>query len=179
MKDEIAKHEIDKIKEYEQKGYKSSYQMIDGKFTELESESTFEAEEIMIIDEYRYEGQSNPEDMSMLYVIEVANKSKVKVNIIQGIDRKIPLSDIASSNNLSMEELLHEMDMIVASGTKVDINYYIDDNVDEYSREDILEYFMEADTDSTEEAFLELKDEDVTIEEIQLMRIKFMSDMAN
>jgi len=76
MKDEIAKHEIDKIKEYEQKGYKSSYQMIDGKFTELENESTFKAEEIMIIDEYRYEGQSNPEDMSMLYVIEVANKSK-------------------------------------------------------------------------------------------------------
>ncbi len=112
-------------------------------------------------------------------VKQVANKSKVKVNIIQGIDRKIPLSDIASSNNLSMEELLHEMDMIVASGTKVDINYYIDDNVDEYSRDDILDYFMEADSDSMDEAYAELKEDDVTLEEIQLMRIKFMSDMAN
>ena len=112
-------------------------------------------------------------------VKQVANKSKVKVNIIQAIDRKIPLVDIASANNLSMEELMHEIDMIVASGTKVDINYYIDDNVDEYSREDILEYFMEASTDSVEEAFVELKDDDITLEEIQLMRIKFMSDMAN
>lgn len=112
-------------------------------------------------------------------VKQVANKSKVKVNIIQGIDRKIPLTDIAASNDLSMEELLHEMDMIVASGTKVDINYYIEDNVDEYSREDIIDYFMEADTDSIDEAFNELKEDDVTLEEIQLMRIKFMSDMAN
>jgi len=112
-------------------------------------------------------------------VKQVANKSKVKVNIIQGIDRKIPLFDIASSNNLSMEELLHEMNMIVTSGTKVDINYYIDDNVDEYSKDDIMDYFMEADTDSVDAAFNELKDDDVTLEEIQLMRIKFMSDMAN
>ncbi len=112
-------------------------------------------------------------------VKQVANKSKVKVNIIQGIDRKIPLFDIASSNNLTMEELMYEIDMIVASGTKVDINYYIEDNVDEYSRDDILDYFMEADTDSVEEAYIELKDDDITLEEIQLMRIKFMSDNAN
>jgi ATP-dependent DNA helicase RecQ len=112
-------------------------------------------------------------------VKQVANKSKVKVNIIQAIDRKIPLSDIASSNNLNMEELMHEIDMIVTSGTKVDINYYIDDNVDEYSRGDILDYFMEANTDSVEEAFSELREDDITIEEIQLMRIKFISDMAN
>jgi ATP-dependent DNA helicase RecQ len=112
-------------------------------------------------------------------VKQVANKSKVKVNIIQGIDRKIPLGDIASSNNLSLEELMHELDMIVASGTKVDINYYLEDNVDEYSREDIYDYFMEAETDSVDDAFNELKEDDVTIEEIQLMRIKFLSDMAN
>lgn len=112
-------------------------------------------------------------------VKQVANKSKVKVNIIQGIDRKIPLDDIASANNLSMEEILHEMEMIVASGTKVDIDYYIEDAVDEYSQEDIYDYFMEADTDSVDEAYAELRDDDVTLEEIQLIRIKFLSENAN
>jgi ATP-dependent DNA helicase RecQ len=112
-------------------------------------------------------------------VKQVANKSKVKVNIIQGIDRKIPLDDIASANNLSMEEILHEMEMIVASGTKVDIDYYIDDAVDEYSQEDIYDYFMEADTDSVDEAYAELREDDVTLEEIQLIRIKFLSENAN
>ncbi len=124
--------------------------------------------------------EANNIERPMDFVVkQVANKSKIKVNIIQGIDRKIPLSDIADSNNLSMDELLHEMDMIVASGTKVNIDYYIDDAVDEYSREDIYDYFMEADDDSPEDAFEELKEDDITMEEIQLIRIKFMSDMAN
>ncbi len=112
-------------------------------------------------------------------VKQVANKSKVKVNIIQAIDRKIPLNDIASSNNLSMEDLMSELDAIVVSGTKVDINYYIDEVVDEYSREDIYEYFMDAETDAVDEAFQELQEEDITLEEIQLVRIKFLSEMAN
>ncbi len=110
---------------------------------------------------------------------QVANKSKIKVNIIQGIDRKIPLEDLASSNNITMEELLEELDAIVTSGTRVNIDYYIEDNVDEYSREDITEYFMEAETDSIDVAYSELKDDDINLEEIQLMRIKFLSDMAN
>jgi ATP-dependent DNA helicase RecQ len=114
-----------------------------------------------------------------IVVKQVANKSRVKVNIIQSIDRKIPLGDIASANDLSMEDLLEELDAIVVSGTKVNIDYYLEDNVDEYSREDIYEYFMEADTDSTDEAFKELQEDDVTMEEIQLMRIKFLSEMAN
>ena len=112
-------------------------------------------------------------------VKQVANKSKAKVAIIQGIDRKIPLEDIASSTNMSMEELIQELDAIVTSGTKLNIDYYIEDNVDEYSREDIYEFFMEADTDSADDAFKELKEDDVTIEEIQLMRIKFLSEMGN
>ena len=112
-------------------------------------------------------------------VKQVANKSKIKVNIIQGIDRKIPLSDIASANNLSMEEILQEMEAIVASGTKVDIDYYIEDAVDEYSQDDIYDYFMEADSDSVDEAYDELREDDVTVEEIQLMRIKFLSENAN
>ncbi|MGK0366112.1 MAG: ATP-dependent DNA helicase RecQ [Saprospiraceae bacterium] len=110
---------------------------------------------------------------------QVANKSKVKVNIIQGIDRKIPLHDIAGSNNLSMEDMLNELDAIVTSGTKVNLDYYIEDNVDEYSREDIYDYFMEAETDNVDIAFKELHEDDITLEEIQLMRIKFLSEMAN
>ncbi|MEO1408789.1 MAG: DNA helicase RecQ [Bacteroidota bacterium] len=114
-----------------------------------------------------------------ILIKQIANKSKIKVNIIQGIDRKIPLYDIATSNNLSMEELIHELDMIVASGTKVNIDYYIEENLDEYSREDIYDYFSEAETDSTEAAFAELAEDDITMEEIQLVRIKFMSEMGN
>lgn len=112
-------------------------------------------------------------------VKQVANKSKVKVNIIQGVDRKIPLEDLAESNGLSMEELMTEMYAIVTSGTKLNIDYYVEDHVDEYAREDIEDYFMEAETDSIELAFEELKEEDITMEEIQLMRVKFLSDNAN
>lgn len=112
-------------------------------------------------------------------VKQVANKSKVKVNIIQGIDRKIPLEDIAGANDLSMEALLEELDAIVTSGTKVNIDYYLEENVDEYAREEIYDYFMDAETDSVDVAFRELEEEDINLEEIQLMRIKFLSDMAN
>lgn len=112
-------------------------------------------------------------------VKQVANKSKMKVSIIQGIDRKMPLEDLATSNNLSMEDLMEELDAIVTSGTKVNIDYYIDENVDEYSREDIIDYFMDSESDSVEEAYKELQEDDITIEEIQLVRIKFLSDLAN
>jgi ATP-dependent DNA helicase RecQ len=112
-------------------------------------------------------------------VKQVANKSRMKVSIIQGIDRKIPLEDLASSNSLSMEDLMAELDAIVTSGTKVNLDYYLEENLDEYAREDIMEYFMQADSDSVEKAFAELKEDDITMEEIQLVRIKFLSDMAN
>jgi ATP-dependent DNA helicase RecQ len=78
-----------------------------------------------------------------------------------------------------MEQLLEELDAIVISGTKVNIDYYLEDNVDEYSREDIYDYFMEAETDSIEDAFKEMQEDDITREEFQLMRIKFLSEMAN
>jgi ATP-dependent DNA helicase RecQ len=126
-----------------------------------------------------YVEQNEIERPNDFVVKQVANKSKVKINIIQGIDRKVPLDDLADTNNLSMEDLLQELYAIVSSGTKLNIDYYIEDNVDEYSREDIVDYFMDAVTDSVEEAFNELKEDDITIEEIQLMRVKFMSDMAN
>lgn len=112
-------------------------------------------------------------------VKQVANKSKTKVNIIQAIDRKLSLNDIASSNNLSMEDLYEELDAIVTSGIKIDLNYYIKTNVDEYSKDEIFNYFMDAATDSIVDAYKELKDDDITIDEIRLMRIKFLSEMAN
>ena len=109
----------------------------------------------------------------------VANKSRVKVAIIQGIDRKIPLPEIARDNELKMDDLLDELDAIVESGTRVNLDYYIEDAIDEYVREEIFDYFMEADTDAMDVAYKELKDEDVTYDEIRLMRIKFLSEMAN
>ncbi|MCF8238558.1 MAG: DNA helicase RecQ [Saprospiraceae bacterium] len=114
-----------------------------------------------------------------ILVKTVADKSRMKVGIIQGIDRKLPLDDIARSNSLSMEDLLEELDAIVTSGTKVNLDYCIEDEVDEYVREDIFSYFMEADTDDIDTAYHELKEDDITIEEIRLIRIKFLSEMAN
>lgn len=109
----------------------------------------------------------------------VANKSKTKVSIIQAIDRKIPLDDIAKSNDLSWEELMEELYGIVSSGTKLGLDYYLNKIVDEYVRETVLEYFAEAPTDNLEAAYKELKDDEITWEEIQLMRLKFLSDNAN
>ncbi len=110
---------------------------------------------------------------------QVANKSRVKIAIIQAIDKKIGLDEIANSNKMSMEDLIDELDMIVSSGTRLNMDYYLDDSVDEGVREDIYDYFMEAETDSVEEAYAELKDDDITREEIQLLRLKFLSEMAN
>jgi len=114
-----------------------------------------------------------------ILVKTVANKSRMKVGIIQGIDKKLSLEDIAQDNKLSMEDLLEELDAIVTSGTKVNLDYYIEDEVDEYVRDDIYNYFMEADTDDIDTAYHELKEDDITIEEIRLIRIKFLSEMAN
>lgn len=132
---------------------------------------------LLLISKYVEENEiERPTDF---VVKQVANKSKAKVSIIQGIDRKVSLEDIADANNMTMDELLEELDVIVASGTKLNIDYYIEDAVDEYAREDIYEYFMTAATDSTKQAYAKLHEDDVTMEEIQLVRIKFLSEMAN
>jgi len=110
---------------------------------------------------------------------QVADKSKSKVSIIQGIDKKLPLEDIASGAKLQLEQLLDEMDMIVNSGTKLNIDYYIEDNIDEEVTEDIYDYFNEAESGSIDAAFEELKEDDISREEIQLVRIKFLSENAN
>ncbi len=114
-----------------------------------------------------------------LVVKSVINKSGLKVYIIQNIDRKIALEDIATAKNLAIEELLTEMERIVSSGTKIDINYYIKDYLDPYHQEEIYEYFSEAESDSVEDCLKELGENEYTEEEVRLMRIKFMSEVGN
>ncbi len=126
-----------------------------------------------------YVEENNIDRPTEIVIKSIANKSMKKVTIIQSIDRKIPLDDIASNAQMTMDELLHELEIIVGSGTKLDLNFHIESNIDEYSREDIYDYFMEAATDSVENAFEELKEDDITLEEIKIMRIKFLSDMGN
>lgn len=116
-----------------------------------------------------------PED---LRVRTVPNKSKQKIAIIQGIDRKIPLDVLASSKGLEFDELLDEIEAIVYSGTKININYFINDAMDDDHLEDIFEYFKESESDDLNAAIEELGD-DYTEEEIRLVRIKFLSELAN
>ncbi len=107
------------------------------------------------------------------------NKSGLKVYIIQSIDRKVALEDLAAAKNLMFEELLDELERIVSSGTRLNLNFYIDEYVDSYHQEEIFEYFRTAETDSIEDALVELGENEYTVEEIRLMRIKFMSDLGN
>lgn len=116
-----------------------------------------------------------PED---LRVRSVANKSRIKISIIQAIDRKIDLDELANSKCMEFGELLDEIEAIVYSGTKININYFINEVIDDDHQEDILEYFQESETDSLSEAIHELGS-DYPEEEIRLMRIKFLSEMGN
>ena len=116
-----------------------------------------------------------PED---LRVKTVANKSKLKISIIQGIDRKIALDELAESKGLEFNELLDEIEAIVYSGTKINIDYYINEVRDEDHMEDIVDYFKESESDDLECAIQELGS-DYTEDEIRLVRIKFLSEMGN
>lgn len=120
-------------------------------------------------------GIERPEE---LRVRTVAKKSMKKVKIIQGIDRKLPLDDIAIAEGMEFEELLSAIEEIVYSGTKLNIDYFLEDVYDEDKIDDIYDYFMNSKTDSLDEAIRELED-DYTEEEIRLVRIKFISEMAN
>lgn len=116
-----------------------------------------------------------PQDLVLKSLV---NKSGLKVQMIQNIDRKLPLEDIAKAQGKSIDDVIEELEVIVASGTKVNINYYIDDILDADNQEEIYDYFKGAETDDIEVAYKEL-DGDYTEEEIRLMRIRFMSEMAN
>jgi ATP-dependent DNA helicase RecQ len=116
-----------------------------------------------------------PQDLVMKSLV---NKSGLKVQLIQNIDRKLPLEDIGRAQGKSMDEVIEEIEAIVSSGTRVNINYYIDEILDPENQEEIFDYFSEAETDDLTTAYHEL-DGDYSEEELRLMRIKFMSEMAN
>jgi len=116
-----------------------------------------------------------PED---LRVRSVANKSKRKISIIQAIDRKIDLNEVAVSNGLDFDQLLDEIESIVNSGNKINISYFIDDILDPEDQEDIFDYFRQCETGSLDEAYRELCP-DYTEEEVRLVRIKFLSELGN
>lgn len=115
-----------------------------------------------------------PED---LRVKTVANKSKLKVAIVQSIDRKVALDDLAESKGIEFSELLDELEAIVFSGTKINIDYFLDEVIDEDHMADIFDYFQEAESDDLADAVKEMGM--YPEEEIRLVRIKFISDMAN
>ena len=120
-------------------------------------------------------GIERPEE---LRVRTVAKKSIIKVKIIQSIDKQLALDDIAETLGLSFDELLDEVEAIVYSGTKLNINYFIEEVIDDDHVDDIYDYFCESETDSLEAAINELGDE-YSEDEIRLVRIKFLSEMAN
>ncbi|MBU2929527.1 RecQ family ATP-dependent DNA helicase [Winogradskyella psychrotolerans] len=116
-----------------------------------------------------------PEDM---VVKSTGTNSAIKLYIIQNVDRKLPLDDIASSKGMDMSKFIKEMEAIVFSGTKLNINYWIDEILDEDQQEEIHEYFMESESDKINDAIEEF-DGDYDDEELRLYRIKFMSEVAN
>jgi ATP-dependent DNA helicase RecQ len=114
-----------------------------------------------------------------MVVKSIVNKSGLKVYIIQNIDRKLPLEDVASAKGLSLSDLISEIESIVSSGTKVNIGYYLNDIIDDDKQQEALKYFKESDSDSISIALKELGEDEYTEEEIRLMRIKFMSEFGN
>ncbi len=137
----------------------------------------FGQEFVDLIKEYVEEKEIiRPQDM---VVKSVVNKSGVKVFIIQSIDRKIPLTDIADAKNLEMMDLIEEIEAIVHSGTKLNLDYYLSEAMDEDHLEDVFEYFREAESESIQDALEELGEDVYSEEEIRLVRIKFFSELGN
>lgn len=117
-----------------------------------------------------------PDDFVMKSVV---NKSGMKVYIIQNIDKKIPLETIAKNKGLNLTELMKEMETIVASGTRLNLDYIISDQIDQYEQEDIFEYFRSSQDGDINAAYQEFKGDDISYEILQMMRIKFLSEYGN
>ncbi len=132
---------------------------------------------IDLIKKYVEENEiERPDDM---VVKSVVNKSGLKVHIIQNIDRRISLDDMAKSKGLKLEDIIGEIESIVASGTRVDIQYYINEVIDEERQDEVFDYFRTAENDTIEAAINEMGENEYTVDEIRLIRIKFMSEVAN
>jgi ATP-dependent DNA helicase RecQ len=127
----------------------------------------------------KYVEENEIETTRDLVVKSTMNKSKMKIFIIQQIDRKIDLDEIADAKSLTMAELIEEIEHICYSGTKLNLDYYINQIVDPDRQDEIYDYFMSADSDSIKVALKDIGDSDINEEELRLMRIKFMSEYAN
>lgn len=127
----------------------------------------------------RYVDDNEIERPMDMVVKSVVNKSGLKVYLIRNIDRKVSLEDLAEAKGLDFDELLYELESIVASGTKIDVRYYINQVIDIDKQEEIFDYFKTAETDSYSDALVELGEDDFTEEEVRLMRIRFLSEMGN
>ena len=126
-----------------------------------------------------YVEENNIERPDDFVMKTVANKSVNKVYIIQQVDKKIPLETIARNKDLRLDSLLEDMETIAASGTRLNLDYAIDEMLDEYEQEDILEYFKGCETSSLQVAQDELADGNFTWEQLKIMRIKFLSVYGN
>lgn len=125
-----------------------------------------------------YVEKNNIVTLADMHVKQQVNKSKEKIFIIQNIDKKIELEEIAESQGKEVNEIIEEIEHICFSGTKLNLDYYLDTFLDEDRQEDIYDYFMTAESDDIDEAMDELGDE-YTEEEVRLMRVKFLSEVAN
>ena len=127
----------------------------------------------------KYVEENEIERPSDMIVKSVVNKSGLKVHIIQNIDKKMPIENIAKAKGLALNDLITEIESIVSSGTRLNINYYINEVLDEDKQDEVIEYFKESQTDSINEALKELGEEDYSETDIRLMRIKFLSEFGN
>jgi ATP-dependent DNA helicase RecQ len=132
---------------------------------------------LKLINKYVEENEiERPLDM---VVKSVVNKSGLKVHIIQNIDRKMPIENIAKAKGLTINDLIAEIESIVSSGTKLNINYYLNEVLDDDKQQEAIEYFKESESDSIEDALKELGEDDYSETDLRLMRIKFMSEFGN
>jgi ATP-dependent DNA helicase RecQ len=127
----------------------------------------------------KYVEEHDIEKMNEFVMKSVINKSGLKVFIIQNIDKKIPLETIARNKEINMLDLLQEMETIVSSGTKLNLDYCISDYVDEYDQDDMYDFFQSSESGNIEEAAEIMKENNISQEQFRLMRIKFMSEYAN
>jgi ATP-dependent DNA helicase RecQ len=127
----------------------------------------------------KYVEENNIEKEDEFIMKSVVNKSGLKVFIIQNIDKKIPLDTIARMKNIKLPELLQEMETIVSSGTKLNLDYCINDYVDEYDQEDMVDFFQSSESGSLDEASNMLTENSLSVDQFRLMRIKFLSEYVN
>ena len=132
---------------------------------------------LKLINQYVVDNDIDIEDV--VVIKSSGDKSKNKIFIIQQIDRKIDLDEMAEMKGWKMDELLNEIEMICFSGTKLNLDYYLEQVMDDDKQDDIYDYFMNAESDDIDEALDEFEEEDVSEEDLRLIRIKFISENAN